>query len=145
MSNYIQKVQGYFQKERGYSSTGIELVVIVSFEAKQFNQFKKSQNPIAHVIPQIKNVVYEATGVLGVPLVARHSYKYQWPRASQGIIKIQMTFTVSNQFVLNRFKLDPLTFWGTQPVDLNSVFESTKNEGHLFARTALLNNIRKLG
>jgi hypothetical protein len=120
---------GYITSARGYVATGKELVVSVSFDAKEFNRIKKSGNcPLAHGMAQIKNVVLDAALVRGIPTYQRASYAKQFPRASKGVVTLELSFELSN------FNAQSLK---DKSIDFNSVLENTRDDGHLFAKSAI--------
>ena len=133
---YIRSMKGSVQKARGYGDNGYELSVTVSFDAKQFNKIKKTSDPLAAGMAQIKNVVFDATGVRGYPGYQRASYSQQFPRASKGLVTLTVTFDIST-YQAKELGVD-LSDWNPYlKVDLQSHLEKTREDGHLFAKTAL--------
>lgn len=73
MSAYISEAQGY---HRGFNEG--KLVVIVSFDSKEFNKLKRKDDPLAANMAQIENVIWDA------PVSMRQRY----PRAKDGLITV---------------------------------------------------------
>ena len=136
MSYYIQKMSAYVQKQRGYSQTGYELVVSVSFDSKQFQKIKKSECPMAASMAQIKNVVLDACGVRGIPSYSQPSMIQRFPRAKNGLITLQLYFDLS-EFEARRLNVDIEEYFPRVAVDMQTTLDETQNDGHLFAKTAV--------
>lgn len=136
MTHYIKSMRGSIQRARGYGQDGLELCVTVSFDAKEFNRIKKKQSPLAAGMAQIKNVVLDATGVRGIPGYARASYSSEFPRASKGLVTLTLYFEISayNAMQLGANIKD---FCLYHAVDLNTTLENTRDQGHLFAKSAI--------
>jgi hypothetical protein len=132
----IKSMQGMVTRSRAYSNDGFELRVTISFDAKVFNSIKKKSCPLARFMPQIKNVVLDATGVRGTPSYSRPSYSQQYPRTSKGLVTLDVYFDVS-EFNAQSLGVD-LKAWSVyQQVDLNSTLESTRGDGHMFAKNVI--------
>lgn len=136
----IKKMSGTIQRARGYGERGFELVVSVSFDAKEFNRIKKKQNPLECFMPQIKNVVLDACGVRGVPGYAPQSYNQYYPRASKGLVTLNLTFQVSD-FNAQSLGVDLKAYAVYIDVDLNTTLESTRHEGNMFAKSVIASKI----
>jgi hypothetical protein len=134
--DYIKFMRGHIHRARGYGQDGFELSVQVSFDAKAFNRFKKTTNPLAVAMPQIKNVVLDACGVRGMPSYARASYTQAYPRARHGMITLTVTFEVS-KFNCNALGVNMSDFCVSHAVDLQSTLDATRTDGHLLAKTAI--------
>jgi hypothetical protein len=140
MSQYILSMRGLIQRARGYGQDGLELAVTVTFDAKQFNAIKKSKAcPLAAGMSQIKNVVLDAIGVRGVPSYASQSYTQRFPRAKGGQVTLTVYFDVST-FTANALGVDTKDYFLRHTVDLNTTLEATRNDGHLFAKSAIAQN-----
>jgi hypothetical protein len=139
----IHSMRGSIGEARGYGSNGLELTVYVVFDAKEFNKTKKKTDPLSQVMGQIKNVVYDSTGIRSIPGYSPVSYNQRYPRSSKGFITLKLSFVVS-EFNYKRLGIESQrSFYGFhKSIDLQSVFESTRNDGHLFAKTALQDAIR---
>ncbi len=134
---YIIAMSGRVQKQRGYGQDGLELVVAITFDAKQFNKIKQKSCPLSAGMAQIKNVVFDATGIRGLPSYAAVSMGQRFPRASKGKISLLVYFDCSD-FTAKLLKVDTTKTWGLyHPVNLQSALEQTQNDGHLFAKTAI--------
>lgn len=136
-------MRGMIQRARGYGSDGYELAVTVSFDAAEFNRIKKTkQCPLAHGMSQIKNVVLDAVSIRGTPSYAPLSYSQRFPRAKSGLVTLTVYFDVT-PYQLEALGLGPSkalgyqTTWNYHSVDLNTTLEKTRNDGHLFAKTAI--------
>lgn len=136
----IKKMSGTIQRARGYGERGFELVVSVSFDAKEFNRIKKKQSPLEHFMPQIKNIVLDACGVRGVPSYAPQSYNQYYPRASKGLVTIDLTFPMSD-YNAQSLGVDTKAWSVYKSVDLNTTLESTRHEGHMFAKSVIASKI----
>lgn len=136
----IKSMHGTIQKSRGYSNNGLELKVTVSFCSKEFNRIKKEQNPLECFMPQIKNVVFDATNVRGIPSYSRPSMHQQWPRASKGLITLDLYFSISD-FNAKELGADTSQWCLYHSVDLNTTLEATRQDGHLFAKTAIASRL----
>lgn len=138
MKHYIQSMHGSIQKQRGYGQNGLELVVTVSFDADQFRKIKnrKNQCPLQHGMAQIKNVVLDAVGVRGIPSYSAPSMNQRWPRASKGLVTLQVYFGVS-EYVAKELGVDASEWNIHHSVDLNTTLEATRQDGHLFAKSVL--------
>lgn len=139
MSQYIKSMSGLIQRAQGYHQDGLELVVTVSFDAKQFNAIAKKSNPLESGMAQIKNVVLDATGVRGIPGYSAVSMRQRWPRAKNGLKTIELRFSIS-EYNANELGADVKSWSICHPVDLNTTLESTRDAGHLFAKSALVSN-----
>lgn len=140
MTHYIQKMSGYLSEARGYGCNGYELAVTIQFDAKEFNRIKKKQDPLDAAMPQIKNVVLDACGVRGIPSYAPLSMRQRYPRARHGLITLTVYFDVSEYTAkLLGIETKAILGWYTSSVsvDLQSTLEATRNDGHMFAKTAL--------
>lgn len=136
LNPYIQSMSGSIQRARGYGQDNFELVVSVSFDAKQFSQIKKKQDPLAYAMAQIKNVVLDATGVRGTPGYSPVAYKQRFPRASKGTVTLKLYFDVPDH-VLKALHVDTKQWSLYHTVELNETLERTRDDGHLFAKSAL--------
>ena len=136
MGHYIKSMRALVQHARGYGTNGFELAVMVSFDAKEFNRIKKTQDPLAHGMSQIKNVVLDATGARGIPSYARHSYNQAYPRASKGLVTLTVTFDIS-AFNAQNLGTDLSACFVHHAIDLNSTLEATRGDGHMFAKSVL--------
>ncbi len=136
VNQYIKDMKGSVQRHGGLGMGGFQLVVTVSFDSKEFNRIKKKKDPLAAAMAQIKNVVFDATGVRGHPGYSRPSMNQKFPRASKGLVVLKLTFDISE---LNAKKLgaDTKEFCLYHAVDLNTTLNKTREDGHLFAKTAL--------
>lgn len=141
MSHYIKSMRGLIQRARGYGSNGFELEVTVSFDAKEFNRIKKIESPLAAGMAQIKNVVLDACGVRGIPSYSRPSMYQAWPRASKGLVTLTVYFDVS-EYTAKELGVDTSSNFLYAAIDLNVKLEATRNQGHLFAKSAIA---QKLG
>lgn len=131
-NDYIKSMSGFISRARGYGQDGFELRVRVSFDAVQFNKLRKvKQDPLANGMAQIKNVVLDTTGIRGIPSYSPLSYSQRYPRASKGLITLDLYFDVS-EYTLKANGLKD----GTS-VDLNAVLERTRNDGHLLAKAVI--------
>ena len=135
---YIKSMRGVLMRARGYGSNGYELAVEVCFDASQFNRIKKTQCPLGAGMAQIKNVVFDACGVRGIPGYSRPTMRQPFPRASKGLVKLTVYFDVSEYTARQLTGLD-LKPWTAlhHAVELQSVLEATRADGHLFAKTAI--------
>lgn len=133
---YIKSMSGSIQRARGYGQDGFELIVEVSFDAKMFNKIKKKQDPLAFGMAQIKNVVLDACGVRGVPSYQRASYSQAYPRASKGLLTLTLRFDVS-EYTAKELGVNTREYSVYNKIELNKVLEATRNDGHLFAKTAI--------
>lgn len=143
MSHLIKSMQGRIQRARGYGQDGYELQVVIQFDAAQFNAIKKAKDcPLSVAMPQIKNVVLDACGVRGMPSYAAVSMRQKFPRAKNGTVTLSVYFDVS-AYQMETMGLGPSKALGFQTsyvfhnVDLNTTLESTRNDGHLFAKSVL--------
>lgn len=136
----IKSMTGSIQRSRGYANDGLELVVTVSFDSKEFNRIKKKQDPLAHYMAQIKNVVLDATNVRGIPSYAPISMNRRYPRASKGVITLQLYFTIS-EFNAKELGVDTSQWRPYHQVNLNDTLESTRDDGHLFAKSAIASRL----
>lgn len=138
MTHYIQKMNGYLGEARGYGCNGYELAVTIQFDAKEFNRIKKTQDPLGTAMPQIKNVVLDACGVRGMPSYAHVSYGVKYPRASKGLVTLTVYFDVSEFTARELLKHGgQVGFGGLAIVDLQKTLEAARNDGHIFAKTAI--------
>lgn len=141
MSHYVKTMRGIIQRARGYGQDGFELAVTVSFDAKEFNRIKKTQDPLAAGMSQIKNVVLDACGVRGMPSYAPQSYAVRYPRASKGLVTLTVYFDVSRynaeQLGVSFSNTQIGTLYSSHSIDLQTTLEATRNDGHLFAKTAI--------
>jgi len=105
-------------------------MVIVSFDSVEFSKLKKKGDPLAHYIPQIKNVITDAFGVNSMPSYSPVSYGQRYPRAKGGLITLRLMFDISD------FKFKEL-----RDKDLNTKVSAalydTRDHGHLFAKSAI--------
>jgi hypothetical protein len=125
--NYIKLMSGSICEKQGYSIVNeLELRVQVSFDSKEFNRIKKTQDPLAFGMVQIKNVVFEAVNIRSVPEYSPISYSQRYPRAKNGLVTVTLTFDV-DPFTARRL--------GTKTVDLQSQLDETRNDGHLLTKT----------
>lgn len=136
----IKSMYGTIQKQRGYGQDGLELKVTVSFCSKEFNRIKKKQNPLECFMPQIKNVVFDATNVRGIPSYSPVSMNQRWPRASKGLITLDLYFSIS-EFKAIELGADVKQWSLYHAVDLNTTLEATRHDGHLFAKTAIASRL----
>ena len=136
MSHYIKSMSGRIGRARGYGQDGFELCVTVTFDAAQFNRLKKTQDPLAAGMSQIKNVVLDACGVRGMPSYASQSYTQRYPRAKNGTVTLSVYFDVS-QYNAMQLGVNPKDYFVSQAVDLNTTLEATRQDGHLFAKSVL--------
>ena len=144
MSHLIKSMHGLIQSARGYGSNGAELVVTIDFDSKLFNKLRTKECPLAIAMPQIKNVVLDATGIRSMPSYAAVSMRQRFPRARNGIIRLQVYFDV-NRHDLIRMGIQPtkslydlISSFEMHKVELNSVLERTRQDGHLLAKTAIV-------
>lgn len=136
MSQYIKSMSGMIRRARGYGQDGFELAVKVSFDAKEFNRIKKTQDPLAAGMAQIKNVVLDAVSIRGNPSYASQSYIQRFPRAKNGLVTLTVFFEV-NEYTIKTLGVNTSDFCLSHAVDLNTVLEATRSDGHLFAKTAI--------
>jgi hypothetical protein len=137
MSQYIKSMHGRIQRARGYGQDGFELAVMVSFDAVQFNKIRKSKTcPLAAGMGQIKNVVLDACSVRGTPSYAPQSYNQRFPRAKNGSVTLTVYFDVS-AYTAEQLGVNIKDWIVSRSVDLNTTLETTRQEGHLFAKSAL--------
>ncbi len=141
-NQYIIKMSGSIQRARGYGQDGFELIVTVSFDAKQFNAIKKQkQDPLATAMAQIKNVVLDGAGVRGMPSYSRPSMNQAYPRAKQGLITLQLSFDIS-EFSAKELGADVKKNWCLyHKVELQKTLDATRDDGHLFAKSVLASMI----
>ncbi len=138
---YIKSMTGIIQKARGYGQHGLELKVTVSFDSKEFNKIKrKKQCPLKAGMAQIKNVVLDSTGVRGLPSYSPVSYSQRFPRASKGLITLDLYFDISN-YNASQLGADITDYFLNHKVDLNTTLKNTRNDGHLFAKSAIASTI----
>lgn len=135
-NKYIVKMSGSIQNARGLGQYGLELVVNVSFDAKEFSRIKKKDDPLAAGMAQIKNVVYDATGVRGFPHYAPISMNQRFPRASKGLVTITLYFDVSEN-TAKELGADTNSWRLYHDVELQYTLDKTREDGHLFAKTAI--------
>ncbi len=136
----IKSMSANIQQVRGYGVDGFELNVTVSFDSKEFAKIRKSkQDPLSESMAQIKNVVFEACGVRGVPGYSAVSMNQRFPRASKGLVTLELHFDISfsdvERITGQKFKRAPYTFYHS--IELQKTLDKTRNDGHLFAKTAL--------
>lgn len=128
---------GYIKQKRGYGvGRELELQVNVSFDAKEFNRIKKTQDPLSVGMSQIKNVVFDAINIRSMPSYAPVAYKQRYPRAKNGLITLSIYFDV-DEFTARRVGINLDRFMLNHRVDLQSTLELTRQDGHLFAKTAI--------
>lgn len=146
-SQYIKSMKGMIKRARGYGQDGFELAVTVSFDATLFNSFKKAKTcPLAQGMAQIKNVVLDACGVRGMPSYSPLTMTQKFPRAKNGLVTLTVYFDVS-AYQMGTMGLGPskalgfATSWNYHAVDLNTTLEATRNNGHLFAKTAIASKL----
>ena len=145
-NKYIKAMTGSIQRERHYGANGFELIVMVSFDAKEFNALKKrKQDPLAAGMAQIKNVVLDATGIRGVPSYAPQSYNQRFPRAKNGMVTLKLTFRNVSEFTLKKLGVNTKEWCLYHAVDLSTKLEETRDDGHLFAKSVVDETLRKLG
>lgn len=136
----IRSMRGTIQRARGYGQDGFELVVSVSFDAKEFNRIKKTSDPLAVAMPQIKNVVLDATGIRGTPGYAAISMHQRFPRAKNGLVTLDLYFDVS-AYNATELGADLKQYSVYHKVELNKTLEQTRDEGHLFAKSVLASQV----
>lgn len=137
MKHLIQSMSATIRQARGYGQDGLELVVTVSFDAKEFNCIKKTDDPLASAMAQIKNVVLDATGVRGIPGYAPAGYGQRFPRAKNGCVTLDVTFEISD-YNAKELGADIKNKYAMyHAVDLKTKLEETRQDGHLFAKSAL--------
>ena len=141
MENYIRSMSGTICRARGYGQDGFEMLVRVSFDAKQFNKIKAKQCPLGYAMAQIKNVIVDATGVNSMPGYAPVSYGQRFPRASKGLVTLTLSLDVV-EFTLRRLKVDTKQWSLYHPVELNATLGRTRGDGHMFAKTAITQALR---
>lgn len=133
----IKSMNGCIQRNRGIGCDGFELIVTVSFDSVEFKALQKKKiSPLEHTMAQIKNVVFDSCGVRGIPGYSPAGYKQYYPRAKKGVVTLKLYFEV-DIFVLNRLKVDTKEWCLYHEVELQKTLESTRGDGHLFAKTAL--------
>jgi hypothetical protein len=135
---YILKMRGIIEQARGYGG-GYQLTVHVQLDAAQFRSLvKRKQNPLHACMAQIKNVVLDATRgeVRGMPSYAPQSMYQHWPRAKNGVVTIELSFGCSAAQVI-ALGAPIKEYYFRHAVDLQTVLESTRNDGHLFAKSAI--------
>ncbi len=134
---YIVSMSGCIKRQSHYGSNGFELVVTVSFDSKEFSRIRKAkENPLSTAMAQIKNVVFEATGIRGTPGYSRPSMNQEFPRASKGLVTLSLTFDVSESQA-KELGADIKEWCLYHSIELNKTLEKTRNDGHLFAKTAI--------
>jgi len=136
MSQFIKSMRGLVKRRRGYGQDGFELEVSISFDAAEFNRLKKTQDPLSVAMPQIKNIVLDACGVRGLPSYSPLSMHQRYPRAKGGLVTLVVYFDVS-QHLVTHMGVNPMGYNVSQAIDLNSTLESTRTDGHLFAKSVL--------
>lgn len=141
--DYIKSMLGYVSRASGYG-VGNELVlkVQISLDAKEFNKIKKTQDPLAYCMAQIKNVVFDATNIRSIPSYAPMSYGQRYPRAKNGLVTLTVVFDL-DQFTAKRLNIDSKDYFLSHKIDLQSYLEASRNEGHLFAKTAIETVLKK--
>lgn len=132
MNQLIKKMSYSVQRERGYGQNGYELAVHITYNSALFDKIKKSEDPLAASMSQIKNVVWGALGVRGLPSYSPVSYNQRFPRASRGEIRLTVYFDISKYTAKEVESLKP---------DLNAELERTRDQGHLFAVTAIASKL----
>ncbi len=136
MSHYIKSMRGCIMRARGYASNGYEMRVTVSFCAKEFARLKKTENPLEAGMPQIKNVVLDACGIRGIPSYARPSMSQAFPRASKGLVTLEVCFDVSEYNAI-RLGVKADGHYISLSIDLQTTLDSTRFDGHLLAKSSL--------
>lgn len=117
----------------GYENDSV-LDLKVFVDAKKFRALDKKDNALAAIVPQIKNNVFDAFGVVGHPIFQIHSYKSRYGRARDNTLTLHMWFNISEY---KRVELTELEL----NVLLNKVLNETRQVGHLFAKTAIASKI----
>lgn len=137
---YIRSIKGTIQRQRGYGQNGFEIAVHVSFDAIEFNRIKKTSNPLQAGMAQIKNVVLDATGIRGIPSYSAPSMNQKFPRAKKGLVTLTIYFEV-NEYALEHLKVDTKQYSVYHGVNLQQALDATRNDGHLFAKTAIASRL----
>jgi len=137
-THYIRSMSAHVTKTNYIGmENGCVLKVTVSFDAKQFSALRKKKiNPLAQGMPQIKNVVFDATGIQGHPSYARASYSQEFPRAKCGTVTLTLAFPC-DIFNLKRLGVDGSQWSVYKAVELQKTLEATRDDGHLFSKAAM--------
>ncbi len=131
----IKSMKGLIMRQRGYGQDGFELAVTIQFDATLLRK-----HGLSSYMPQIKNVVLDATGVRGMPSYARPTMNQEFPRASKGVITLVVYFEIS-AFNASQLGANVKEYSLYHPVSLNETLEATRNDGHLFAKSVLASRI----
>lgn len=140
MDQLIKSMSATIHKSRGLGIDGLEMSVSVSFDSKLFNQIKKNSDPLAAAMGQIKNVVLDATGVRGIPSYSAVSMNQRFPRASKGVVTLTVCFDVS-EYTARELGVDTSKWTVHHSIDLNPTLEATRDDGHLFAKSAIASQL----
>ena len=109
----------------------------IQFDAAEFNRLKKTQDPLGAAMPQIKNVVLDACNVRTMPSYAPLSMRQRYPRARNGVVQLIVYFDVSEWNAKALFQRGGQVGTLGLAIELQSTLEATRNDGHLFAKTAI--------
>ncbi len=129
----IKTIDGTIKRSSHYGSQGNEefcLEVRIGLCAKEYNRLKKKRTDIVQsFLVALKNTVYDATGLGGVPHIGTAS------RAKKGIKMIQATFYMHKD-IASQIGADVKEWCLYHSVDLQSHLENNRT-GNLFAKSAI--------